>query len=314
MLMHIMLQSHFQNLLVLSVVSICVASHTPNPSPSFIQIQLGLQDRCASKHVYVWMYTTSTVAQITPVLQQKTMCAGNHVRMSGQDVERGTFSHRHAVVHDQKTGERYFPLANVFDGQKPHQFTICNSSLAEFGVLGFELGYSMENPNSLVLWEAQFGDFANGAQVSTHHCTPFIPYIGMSRAGADIGSGKLCASCKSIQSLLAGMPIHVGFMARHCCTVSGSTGNVVAGQQSATALGGRSTAIHLQKYSFLVVCLCFNVNPLSLHLFRQMHQQGNASSVLQRPPHDFPRTPELILGLCTHKDEAVLFHKVIKSI
>ena len=94
-------------------------------------------------------------------------CAGNHVRMSGQDVERGTFSHRHAVVHDQKTGERYFPLANVFDGQKPHQFTICNSSLAEFGVLGFELGYSMENPNSLVLWEAQFGDFANGAQVCT---------------------------------------------------------------------------------------------------------------------------------------------------
>ena len=91
--------------------------------------------------------------------------------MSGQDVERGTFSHRHAVVHDQKTGERYFPLANLFDGQKPHQFTICNSSLAEFGVLGFELGYSMENPNSLVLWEAQFGDFANGAQVRTHIVT-----------------------------------------------------------------------------------------------------------------------------------------------
>ena len=85
--------------------------------------------------------------------------------MSGQDVERGTFSHRHAVVHDQKTGERYYPLAHVFEGQKPHQFTICNSSLSEFGILGFELGYSMENPNSLVLWEAQFGDFANGAQV-----------------------------------------------------------------------------------------------------------------------------------------------------
>ncbi len=93
-------------------------------------------------------------------------CAGNHVRMSGQDVERGTFSHRHAVVHDQKTGERYFPLGNVFDGQKPYQFTICNSSLSEFGILGFELGYSMENPNSLILWEAQFGDFANGAQVN----------------------------------------------------------------------------------------------------------------------------------------------------
>jgi 2-oxoglutarate dehydrogenase E1 component len=83
-----------------------------------------------------------------------------------QDVERGTFSHRHAVLHDQETGEKYTPLGNLFPGQKPHQFTVCNSSLSEFGVLGFELGYSMENPNSLVLWEAQFGDFANSAQVS----------------------------------------------------------------------------------------------------------------------------------------------------
>ncbi len=57
------------------------------------------------------------------------------------------------------------PLNHVFPGQKPHSFTVCNSSLSEYGVLGFELGYSMENPNSLVLWEAQFGDFANGAQV-----------------------------------------------------------------------------------------------------------------------------------------------------
>eukprot|EP00879_Flechtneria_rotunda_P007432 GHRR01007796.1.p1 GENE.GHRR01007796.1~~GHRR01007796.1.p1 ORF type:complete len:742 (+),score=239.80 GHRR01007796.1:134-2359(+) len=90
---------------------------------------------------------------------------GNHVRLSGQDVERGTFSHRHAVLHDQNTGAKYIPLANVFPGQKPYQFTVCNSSLSEYGVLGFELGYSMENPNSLVLWEAQFGDFANTAQV-----------------------------------------------------------------------------------------------------------------------------------------------------
>lgn len=90
---------------------------------------------------------------------------GNHVRLSGQDVERGTFSHRHAVLHDQNTGEKYIPLSHVFPGQRPGQFTVSNSSLSEFGVLGFELGYSMENPNSLVLWEAQFGDFANGAQV-----------------------------------------------------------------------------------------------------------------------------------------------------
>ncbi|KAG9453641.1 hypothetical protein H6P81_006545 [Aristolochia fimbriata] len=90
---------------------------------------------------------------------------GNHVRLSGQDVERGTFSHRHAVIHDQKTGAQYCPLDHVFLNQNEEMFTVSNSSLSEFGVLGFELGYSMENPNSLVLWEAQFGDFANGAQV-----------------------------------------------------------------------------------------------------------------------------------------------------
>lgn len=90
---------------------------------------------------------------------------GTHVRLSGQDVERGTFSHRHAVLHDQETGDKYVPLAHVYPGQKPQQFTVSNSSLSEYGVLGFELGYSMENPNSLVLWEAQFGDFANTAQV-----------------------------------------------------------------------------------------------------------------------------------------------------
>jgi len=91
---------------------------------------------------------------------------GNHVRLSGQDVERGTFSHRHALLHDQNTGARCVPLRSVYGDSKPHNFfTVSNSSLSEFGVLGFELGYSLENPNSLVLWEAQFGDFANSAQI-----------------------------------------------------------------------------------------------------------------------------------------------------
>ena len=90
---------------------------------------------------------------------------GNHVRLSGQDVERGTFSHRHAVIHDQNTGVTYTPLNNVFPNQDPDQFVVGNSPLAEFSVLGFEMGYSLENPNALILWEAQFGDFANGAQV-----------------------------------------------------------------------------------------------------------------------------------------------------
>ncbi|KAL9238197.1 hypothetical protein vseg_012658 [Gypsophila vaccaria] len=90
---------------------------------------------------------------------------GNHVRLSGQDVERGTFSHRHSVIHDQESGEKYCPLDHVMINQNEEMFTVSNSSLSEFGVLGFELGYSMENPNSLVIWEAQFGDFSNGAQV-----------------------------------------------------------------------------------------------------------------------------------------------------
>jgi 2-oxoglutarate dehydrogenase E1 component len=88
---------------------------------------------------------------------------GNMVRLTGQDVERGTFSHRHAVLHDNDTDSTYVPLNHIDPNQAP--FFIHNSSLSEFAVLGYELGFSLENPNSLVLWEAQFGDFANGAQV-----------------------------------------------------------------------------------------------------------------------------------------------------
>lgn len=88
---------------------------------------------------------------------------GIHVRLSGQDVERGTFSHRHHVLHHQTSDKStYRPLCNLYPDQAP--YTVCNSSLSEFGVLGFELGYSMTNPNALVCWEAQFGDFFNTAQ------------------------------------------------------------------------------------------------------------------------------------------------------
>jgi 2-oxoglutarate dehydrogenase E1 component len=88
---------------------------------------------------------------------------GNLVRLTGQDVERGTFSHRHAVLHDKETGETYQPLRHIDPAQAP--VYVHNSSLSEYAVLGFELGFSLENPNSLIAWEAQFGDFANGAQV-----------------------------------------------------------------------------------------------------------------------------------------------------
>ena len=104
---------------------------------------------------------------------------GNHVRITGQDVQRGTFSHRHAVVKDQDTEEEYTPLnslAKNLDMSAPKEelirpdtqagFVCRNSILSEFAVLGFEHGYSLENPNCLVLWEAQFGDFVNGSQIS----------------------------------------------------------------------------------------------------------------------------------------------------
>jgi 2-oxoglutarate dehydrogenase E1 component len=85
------------------------------------------------------------------------------VRISGQDVERGTFSHRHAVVTLEDSKEEYVPLKNLTSMQG--DFSIYNSLLSEYGVLGFEYGYAMSNPYSLVVWEAQFGDFFNGAQI-----------------------------------------------------------------------------------------------------------------------------------------------------
>ncbi|MDX6652305.1 MAG: 2-oxoglutarate dehydrogenase component [Solirubrobacterales bacterium] len=88
---------------------------------------------------------------------------GTHVRLTGQDTERGTFSHRHLVLHDEKTGLKYSPIQHIAEAKAP--FEIHNSPLSETGCLGFEYGYSATSPESLVLWEAQFGDFGNSAQV-----------------------------------------------------------------------------------------------------------------------------------------------------
>ncbi|MEY3538828.1 MAG: hypothetical protein RL188_245 [Bacteroidota bacterium] len=90
------------------------------------------------------------------------LAEGKTVRMSGQDVKRGTFSHRHAVLVDENTNEQFNRLNQVSENQQP--FRIYNSLLSEYGVLGFEYGYALANADALVVWEAQFGDFSNGAQ------------------------------------------------------------------------------------------------------------------------------------------------------
>lgn len=88
---------------------------------------------------------------------------GHPVRLSGQDSERGTFSHRHAVYAVEKSEEKYFPLKNISPNQA--KFHVYNSPLSEYGVMGFDYGYSLGMPNALTIWEAQFGDFFNGAQI-----------------------------------------------------------------------------------------------------------------------------------------------------
>ena len=88
---------------------------------------------------------------------------GHHIRLTGQDSARGTFFHRHAVLHDQVSGRTHVPLAHL--GEQQAQFRVTDSTLSEEAVLGFEYGYSTADPDTLVIWEGQFGDFANGAQV-----------------------------------------------------------------------------------------------------------------------------------------------------
>lgn len=92
------------------------------------------------------------------------MYQGHNVRLSGEDVGRGTFAHRHAMIVDQKTNEIFIPL-NSMDGGLGGKFEVANSILSEEAVLGFEYGMAIDNPNNLIVWEAQFGDFFNGAQI-----------------------------------------------------------------------------------------------------------------------------------------------------
>jgi 2-oxoglutarate dehydrogenase E1 component len=114
------------------------------------------RDMVAGKRPLDWS-AAETLAYASLVVQ------GLRVRMTGQDCERGTFSHRHAVLHDVHDGHTYMPLRHLSSDQAPIE--IYNSPLSEAGVLGFEYGYSLDCPDGLVAWEAQFGDFVNAAQV-----------------------------------------------------------------------------------------------------------------------------------------------------
>lgn len=133
---------------------------------------------------------------------------GTPVRLSGQDCQRGTFSHRHAVLHDAINGETWTPLDHLPHRHKSRKegasFNIFNSALSEASALGFEYGYSVASPQTLVMWEAQFGDFANGAQViidqfissaetkwNTPSCITLLLPHGYEGAGSEHSSGRI---------------------------------------------------------------------------------------------------------------------------
>ncbi|XP_042238789.1 2-oxoglutarate dehydrogenase, mitochondrial-like isoform X2 [Homarus americanus] len=145
-----------------TLTHICKRFASAPPNASDFVIHRGLQ-RILSSRMEMVKARTVDWAMGEAVAFGSLLKEGVHVRLSGQDVERGTFSHRHHVLHHQKVDKsQYNALANLYPDQAP--YTVCNSSLSEYAVLGFELGFSMTNPNALVLWEAQFGDFNNTAQ------------------------------------------------------------------------------------------------------------------------------------------------------
>jgi 2-oxoglutarate dehydrogenase E1 component len=134
-------------------------THLPDgfhPHPKLLPLFKGWQEDLVQKRTVPW--PLSELLAFGSLLQE-----GTPVRLSGQDSRRGTFSQRHSVLHDYKTGEPYMPLNSVATGDATYQ--AYDSLLSEAAVLGFEFGYSLDAPQTLVLWEAQFGDFANGAQV-----------------------------------------------------------------------------------------------------------------------------------------------------
>lgn len=130
--------------------------HDFHPHPKVVPILEARHNAIMSGEPFDW--GTGEMLAYATLLAEKTP-----VRLSGQDAKRGTFSHRHSVLCDTETGHEYAPLSRV--AEWPGRFEVWNSPLSEQGVLGFDFGYSLDYPDALVVWEAQFGDFLNGAQV-----------------------------------------------------------------------------------------------------------------------------------------------------
>lgn len=138
-------------------------THLPDgfrPNPKAAKILDQRRERVHKDGILAW--ETAEALAFATLLDD-----GHPIRLSGQDSRRGTFSHRHAVLYDVETGEPHTPLAHILDGtaRRAPRFEVWDSPLSEAGVLGFEYGYSLDTPEGLVLWEAQFGDFANSGQV-----------------------------------------------------------------------------------------------------------------------------------------------------
>src|SRR5262249_32595495 len=134
-------------------------AHVPadfRPHPKIERLLEARREMAAGRHPLDWS-TAEALAFGTLAAE------GHRVRVTGQDTSRGTFSQRHPMLHDHIDGSQYCPLQHVAKGQAPVE--IYNSPLSESGVLGFEYGYSLDCPEGLVGWEAQFGDFVNAAQV-----------------------------------------------------------------------------------------------------------------------------------------------------
>ena len=135
---------------------LCVVPEGFHANPKVLKVLTDRRDRIKLGEAFDWG-TAETLAYASLVTES------HRVRLSGQDCRRGTFTHRHAVLFDGESGQRYMPLAHLASHQAPVE--VWDSPLSETAVLGFEYGYSMDYPEALVMWEAQFGDFANGAQV-----------------------------------------------------------------------------------------------------------------------------------------------------